>query len=99
MLKHIVMWKILKDGTPEERVAAGKEFEQKTAYLASIIPQIKEAKVGINVNEGDVFHICIDSVFENKEDLEIYINNPEHLKVRAWLNSILYDKAVMDYEF
>lgn len=98
MIKHIVMWKILKDGTVEDRLAACKEFAVKTAYLQSIIPQIKEAKVGWNVNEGDVFHICIDSVFDSMEDLNTYINNPEHLKVREWLNSILYDKCVMDYE-
>ena len=99
MIKHIVMWKILKDGTAEERLAACREFAEKTAYLQSIIPEIKEAKVGWNVNDGDVFHICIDSVFENLDDLNTYINNPEHMKVRTWLNSILYDKAVMDYEF
>ena len=99
MIKHIVFWKINKEGTGEERRKNAELFAQKTAYLKSIIPQIKEAAVGFNTNEGDVFHVCIDSVFESMEDLETYINHPEHLKVREFMNSISYDKTVFDYEF
>ncbi len=99
MLKHIVYWKVCKDGTVEDRKKVVEEFANKTAYLKTIIPQIKEAKVGWNINEGDVFHVCIDSVFNNKEELEEYINNPEHLKVREYMNSVSYDKTVFDYEF
>ena len=97
MVKHIVFWKINENGTEEDRRKNVQLFVQKTEYLKSIIPQIKEAKVGYNVNEGDVFHVCIDSVFESLEDLETYINHPEHLKVREFMNSISYDKTVFDY--
>ena len=65
----------------------------------SIIPQIKSATVGYNVNEGDVFHVCIDSVFDSLEDLNTYIDHPEHQKVRAFMNEVSYDKTVFDYEF
>ncbi len=99
MLKHIVCWKICKDGTKEDRQKVVEEFAKKTAYLQTIIPQIKEAKVGSNINEGDVFHVCIDSVFNNTEELEQYINHPEHLKVREYMNSVSYDKTVFDYYF
>ena len=99
MVKHIVFWKINKGGTEEERKKNVEAFARKTAYLKLIIPQIREATVGYNVNEGDVFHDCIDSVFDSLEDLEIYINHPEHLKVREFMNSISYDKTVFDYYF
>ena len=98
MIKHIVMWKIVKDGTREEKLAQCEVFRQKTAYLQTIIPEIREAHVGFNVNEGG-FDICIDSVFDDLDALNTYINNPEHLKVRAFLNSIQYEKVVFDYEF
>lgn len=99
MIKHIVCWKIVKDGTPEDRLAVVRAFEEKTAYLKTIIPEIIEARVGMNYNEGDVFHVCIDSVFNNEQELAAYINHPEHLKVRAYMTSVSYDKMVFDYRF
>lgn len=99
MIKHIVFWKINKDGTVEDKLATVEAFRKKTEYLGTIIPEIKSATVGWNVNEGDVFHVCIDSVFEDLEALERYINHPEHLKVREFMNSVSYDKTVFDYNF
>ncbi len=99
MIKHIVLWKLHKDGTKEERLASIEEFRKKTEYLKTIIPEIQEATVGANLNEGDVFHVCIDSVFRSMEELNTYINHPEHLKVRAFMTSISYEKASFDYEF
>ncbi|NBH70745.1 Dabb family protein [Clostridiaceae bacterium] len=99
MIKHIVFWKIHKDGTQEERRQAIDAFRSKTEYLKSVIPQIRQAAVGSNINSGDVFHVCIDSLFDSVEDLEIYINHPEHLKVREFMNQVSYEKTVFDYEF
>ena len=91
MIKHIVFWKINKDGTDSDRRATVEAFRKKTEYLQTIIPQIKSATVGYNVNEGDVFHVCIDSVFDSLEDLNTYIDHPEHQKVRA-LFLIIHNK-------
>lgn len=99
MIKHIVFWKINKDGTALDRKKTIESFREKTEYLKTIIPQIREAAVGENVNPGDVFHICIDSVFDSLEDLDTYINHPEHLKVREFMDSVSYGKTVFDYEF
>jgi Stress responsive A/B Barrel Domain. len=99
MVKHIVFWKINEGGTAADRERTCKEFCAKIEYLKTIIPQIKTAVVGLNYIEGDVFHICIDSIFESDGDLQAYINHPEHLKVREFMNSVSYDKTVFDYNF
>lgn len=99
MIKHIVFWKINKDGTDKDRKRTVERFREKTEHLKTIIPQIREASVGENVNSGNAFHVCIDSVFNSLEDLNIYINHPEHLKVREFMDSVSYDKTVFDYEF
>lgn len=98
MIKHIVMWKIHKNGTEQQKQESFLLFKEKTAYLQTIIPQIVEATVARNINEN-TFDICIDSLFKSREDLETYIMHPEHLKVRAFLDEIQYEKAVFDYEF
>ena len=99
MVKHIVLWKIHKGGSREEREKTLKQFCSKTEYLKSVIPEIIEARVALSCNDDSDFHLCIDSVFESKEALRAYIENPEHLKVREWLDTVSYDKTVFDYEF
>lgn len=99
MIKHIVFWKILENGSNAERKKVIEQFREKTEYLKSIIPQIKSAYVGASINGEDSFHVCIDSVFQNVEELNIYIDHPEHLKIREFMNSVSYDKTVFDYEF
>ena len=69
MLKHIVLWKIHKDGTKEQKLESYRAFKEKTRYLQTVIPEIVKAEVAYNLNE-DGFDICIDSVFGSREDLE-----------------------------
>ena len=97
MVRHIVMWKL--NGDAAQRAAAAEVFRKNTAHLTSIIPQIRQAEIGVNVNDGDVFHICYDSVFDSMEDLHAYINHPEHLKAREYYSSVSFEKTIFDYEF
>ena len=99
MIKHIVFWKIHKGGTQKERQQTIDAFRSKTNYLKTVIPQIRQATGGSNINSGDTFHVCIDSLFDSAEDLESYINHPEHLKLREFMNQVSYEKTVFDYEF
>ena len=98
MVKHIVLWKILKDGSKEARMEKFRMFREKTEYLKTIIREIVEATVAYNINENE-FDICIDSVFRSTEDLQTYILHPEHLKVRSFLDSIQYQNTVFDYVY
>lgn len=98
MIKHIVLWKVTPPGDRHAHEKIYREFKEKTESLKRIIPEIAEATVGYNYNEGDVFNICIDSLFKSRADLDAYIRHPEHLKVRAFLDGVTYAKAVFDYE-
>lgn len=96
MIKHIVLWKLR--GAESERQGYIDTFTKNTEYLKSILPQIRKAEIGGNFNEGDGFHIGIYCEFDNRADLDAYLNHPEHLKIRAYINSVTYDKTVFDYE-
>ena len=98
MIKHIVLWNIRSAEGVDRRTEVYCQFSQKTEHLQRVIPEIKEARVALNTNEGqDDFDICIDSVFDNPEALEAYINHPEHLKVRTYMDSVTCGKTVFDY--
>ena len=96
MLKHIVMWKV-KEG--ENVQAVVDKFNGMLDDLEKVCPLIVERRVGINLNEDEVFDFCIDSVFKDEEDLNAYIYHPVHLKIREYLTGISCEKAVFDYTF
>lgn len=97
MVKHIVFWKL--QGNLDVRREFIREFRMKTKFLQTVIPQIKSVVVGENIYSDNGYHVCIDSIFESFEELEIYISHPEHLKVRKFMDANTYDKTVFDYEF
>lgn len=97
MIRHIVFWKINPDYDQEKFRFVVENFDKKTKYLKTIIPEIIEAKVGVNLFENSDYDLCIDSTFSSIEDLNKYISHPEHLKVRAFLNEHTTLKTVFDY--
>ncbi len=100
LIKHIVFWKIKPAGDKQAHVEIIREFKKRFASLKTIIPEILDAHIGYNFNAGpNDFTMCCDALFRNLTELETYIVHPEHLKLREWLNSVSYDKAVFDYEY
>ena len=64
------------------------------------LPFIVDFRTGINYNEATyAWDFVIDSVFNNKEDLEKYMKSEEHLKAVKTASEIEKNKAVIDYEF
>ena len=100
MLKHVVVWKFADSAegkTKEENLNIVKD----SLYaLCGIIPQIKKMEIGIDVSgtemSGDIILI---TEFENKEDLKIYAEHPEHVKVSQYVTKVCLSRTVVDYIF
>lgn len=99
MLKHIVMWKIkgLHEGMEKDEIM--DRIKRELEGLKDAIPQIKTMEIGKNSNELPTsFDIALYSEFESKEDLEIYREHPEHVKVAQFVRQVTTDAVVVDYE-
>ena len=100
MLKHIVVWKFA-DNAEGKTKAENLEIVKDSLYaLCGIIPQIKKMEIGIDVSgtemSGDMILI---TEFENKEDLKIYAEHPEHVKVSQYVTKVCLSRTVVDYIF
>ena len=73
--------------------------EDSDKIIGNIVVGDSEITVPYGVIQPGQYIRIIDSVFNNIDELNEYINNPEHLKVREYMNSVSYDKTVFDYEF
>ena len=96
MVKHIVFWSLKETAQGRSKKDNILLMKQKLENLAEIIPQIKSLSVGLNENGGE-YDICLDSAFENMEDLKKYDTHPEHEKVKEFVRSVVEKRAAVDF--
>jgi len=100
MIKHIVMWKLVDYYEGKNKSDIAETIRDNLEALKDVIPQLKEVEVGINFNSSDAaFDLCLYSVFDSREDLEIYQNHPQHLKIAEYIAKVRTQRVVCDYEF
>jgi hypothetical protein len=100
MVKHIVFFKLNKIQSPVDKKSQLKKMEQIFSPLGSRFPFIIEYRTGINFNPvSHAWDFAIDSIFMNKEDLQKYMDSPEHVEAVRTASEIEKTKAVIDYEF
>ena len=81
MTKHIVMFKFRDDVAPEVRQAAREAFKKGIEALLATISFIRQVHVGFNINENEKWDICLDSTFDNLDDVKAYSVHPAHKAV------------------
>ena len=99
MVKHIVLWKI-KD-LVEGRSKKGSILLLKEALegLRGKIPQIQALEVGVNFNPAETASdLSLYTEFKDREDLDLYQQHPEHLKVVELVKKHASERRVSDYE-
>lgn len=96
MIKHIVLFKL--KGSADK---ATKMLEIKTELekLTTLIPELKEIHVGLNISPAEKWDLSLEAITENMQDLEIYANHPAHQHiVKTMIAPIKEDRACVDYQ-
>ena len=99
MIKHIVMWRLKDFAAGAAKEDNARRLKESLEALDGVIDEIVALEVGINFNASPAaFDVVLYSEFENREGLEAYQKNPEHLKIVDFVGEIRSDRAVADYE-
>ena len=94
MIKHVIMWKF-REGERENML----RFLDGLKALKDQIPQIVDMEVGVDVGGEGHYDAVLISVFQNREDLQIYKKDPRHVAVSNLCKSIRTDRVAVDFEF
>ena len=95
MIKHIVMWKF-KDGVAD---ADKQEVRRQLEALTELVPEAIEIEVGLDILRSDQsFDLALNSKFASMDDLKTYAAHPEHVKVGAFLKTLVSERVACDYE-
>lgn len=95
MLTHIVIWKY----SPEVDEETRQEHRQKLRALPSFISNIESFVVGKDMLKlPRSYDTGLVAVFKNREALDAYTVDPEHVKVAAFGREISEHVASVDFE-
>lgn len=81
MVKHVILWTLKEELTPEEKAAVKADIKDGLEGLAGRIPGLLEIRVyteGLPSSNAD---LMLDSVFADEAALKEYAVHPEHVAV------------------
>lgn len=101
MVRHIILWKLNDELTPEQKTEVKKGIKAGLEGLVGKVPGLLEVKVNIDGRlDSSNCDVMLDSVLESPEALKGYAQHPEHVavangKVRPY--TVL--RTCLDYEY
>ena len=98
MTKHIVMFKFRDDIPSTVRRAVSADFKEGIEALPEVIGVIRKIHVGFNINSDEKWDICLDSTFDNLNDVRTYSNHPAHKAVGKAIMQYISQRSCVDFE-
>ncbi|AUM96097.1 TPA: Dabb family protein [Clostridium botulinum] len=99
MIKHIVMWKLKEFAEGKSKLENANIIKTSLEDLQNRIDEVKLIEAGVNINDSkQAYDVVLYSEFKNLEDLNLYQNHPDHLKVGEFINKVKEERIVTDYE-
>ena len=101
MVKHIVFFRLADEAEGKSKMENAQIIKQGLMSLLDKVPVLKFERVGINIPNAKKtdYDICLECEFASWEDVDIYQNHPEHLKVAGYIAKCRTARAAVDYEF
>ena len=81
MVKHVILWQLKDELSPEEKAVVKAQIKEGLEGLAGKIPGLVEIKVQIESLESSNADLMLDSTFEDEASLKGYAIHPEHVAV------------------
>jgi hypothetical protein len=99
MVKHVVMLRLKEYENKAQKLENALKLKKALEALKVYIDEIKYIEVGLNFNtKPNAFDLVLNATFQSENDLNKYIEHPEHKKVLVFLRSVTSESAVVDYE-
>ena len=101
MVRHVILWKLKEELSPEEKQSIKKEIKAGLEGLVGKVPGLVEVTVNIDGRiDSSNCDLMLDSVLESPEALKIYAQDPEHQTVaNCKVRPYTIQRTCLDYEY
>ena len=98
MVKHIILWQLKDELTPELKETVKKEAKQSLEGLVGQVPGLLSVQVNIDALETSNADIMLDCTLQDEESLHGYAVHPAHVAVAdAKVRPFTKTRICMDY--
>jgi hypothetical protein len=98
MIRHIVAFR-LSATDPDQRKVDVAGMRERLEPLARTVPGVLDLRVHDDLGLVDShWHAVLVSDHSDNAALEAYQTHPEHVAAVEWVNTVVADRAVVDFE-
>lgn len=97
MVKHIILWKLKDEFTPEEKAAAKLEAKTRLESLNGKIDGLVSLRVVTDSLPSSNADMMLDSEFVSEDALSGYQVNPLHLEAAGYVRSVVSSRLCLDF--
>ncbi|BCN29703.1 Dabb family protein [Anaeromicropila herbilytica] len=100
MVRHIVLFGFKKEAEGRSALENAEIAKESLLSLKDKISVLRNIEVGINMENAssDNATLCLTCDFDHLDDLSIYANHEEHLKVAEFIGKVRESRSCVDYE-
>ncbi len=99
MIRHIVMWNFKDGAEGMTKAEIIEKVSRDLSALKSVVPVVRDLEVGRSVTSGDMhYDMALIVTVDSLDDLPLYANHPEHLKVREFIGKVRLERVTADIE-
>ena len=99
MVKHIILWNLKDEFSPEEKAEIKKGIKEGLEGLSGKIPGLTEIKVITEGLSSSTADLMLDSSFESAEALKSYSTHPLHVQVAdTKVRPFTKQRSCLDFE-
>lgn len=101
MVRHVILWKLREELTPEEKNTVKQGIKTGLESLLGRVPGLVEIHVNIDGRlDSSNCDVMLDSVLESPEALRGYAQHPDHLAVaNGQVRPYTIQRTCLDYEY
>lgn len=101
MVRHVILWKLREELTPEEKATVKQGIKSGLEGLLGQVPGLMEIHVNIDGRlDSSNCDVMLDSVLESPEALKGYAQHPAHLAVaNGKVRPYTVQRTCLDYEY
>lgn len=99
MVKHVIIWTLKPEFTPEEKRAAAEKIKSSLEGLMGKIDGMTSVKVNIDLLPSSTGDIMLDTEFTDENALKAYQVHPDHVyAANTYVRPVTADRKCVDYQ-
>ena len=99
MVKHIILWKLKKEFSAEEKEKIKSEAKENLEALKGVVPGLIDITLNIGRLDSSNADMMLDSSFESEDALKGYAVHPAHVSAAdGFVRPFAAERLCLDFE-